>query len=1182
MSRPLFARTISPVSGVIAVAAIVLGATQWPMAAAQDQTRAAAAGSAARPCRIRGVVASGRMTLPGASVTARDGDRVVAVTSTDLDGSYTLAVAPGTYSVNVELSAFAPSTQSVTLGQPPCEATTNATLALAARAPVVAASASTAAAASAPAATAAPSASNPGAPAAPGGRGGPGGRFGGANRFQSLSVQQAAGSTEAVENTTDVLSASSADDPAARLLPPGFSANASQEAVTVSGSMVELDRGQMADRIEALGRGEFGLADGAPVTPLAAAAGQGAGGGGGFGGGRGGGFGGPGGPGGFGLGGRGVGANRLQVTATYGFGGSMLDSAPYSLRGESTQKPNYLQQNFSTTIGGPVKIPGVYNGTNRTTFNFSYSGSHNDNLLDQYATVPSDAFRSGDFSASAAAIIDPATGQPFPGNVIPADRLSPAALALLQYIPTPNLSGDTRNYHLAQTTLSTTDQFSVRITHSITKPQTGGRGGRGGGFGGAGRGGAGGAGGGGRTGGGAAAGQNGGRGGRGTFQPPLNVTLNASVTYRRNSGDRGNVFPLLTGTTKGSTLSAPVTINIRAGRSIHTIGATFSRTTSSTLNNFAFGEDVAGLAGISGVATDPFDWGVPSLTFGSFTALRDITPSRRSDHSWLFNYGWTRPAGSHTFRAGGSYQQQLSRTQSDSNARGTFTFTGLYTSGGLSTIRGSGQDFADFLLGLPQQATRQFSETPDQISTPISIQERQFSLYLQDDWRLRPRWTINYGLQYDYVGPYTETSGHMVNLDAAPDFTAVTPVEPGQSGPYSGAYPAGLVEPDWNNVGPRVGVAWRATNRSVVRFGYGLSYNSGSYASSARNLYQQPPFFETGTTIGTLAAPLQLVDAFANIAPDTITNNYGIDKHYQLGLIHQWTADYSHDLFRTWSVGATYIGTRGSHLDMLRAPNRGPDGLRIPDVQAFIWQSSQGESYMNGLSLRLQKRQSHGISGTASYTLSKSRDDTTATGGSATVAQDDQDLDAEWALSNFDRRHQFNGTASIELPFGRNRHWLNTGGWMADVLGDWSMSANLSWQSGTPLTARCSSCAADVAQGVVGTLRANYTGAAIALSNPTIDQYFNTAAFAIPAAGTFGTAGRNTIIGPGSHSLNAQFTRDVALGQNRSVSINVNANNLLNTVNFASIDTNVNSPTFGQVLAVNGRRTVRVNLRFRF
>jgi hypothetical protein len=751
--------------------------------------------------------------------------------------------------------------------------------------------------------------------------------------------------------------------------------------------------------------------------------------------------------------------------------------------------------------------------------------------------------------------------------------MSAAALALLRFIPTPNLDGDTRNFHLSDTARSSSDQFTLRLTHSITAQQAG-RGGRGG-----------------RAGGGpggqpGARGQNGAaandRGGRGTFQPPLNVTISANISYRRNTGDRSNVYPLLAGTTTGSTLSLPVTLNIRAGRSIHTINGSFSRTASTTLDAFAYNEDVAGLAGISGVSTDPFDWGVPSLSFGTYTALRDTAPSQRHDHSWGLTYGFTRPSGTHTYRLGGSYQQQVSRTQSDSNPRGTFTFTGLYTAGGLSTVRGSGQDFADFLLGLPQQATRQYSLTPDTISSAVSIVGRQFNLYVQDDWRWKPKWTINYGLQYDFVAPYVETNGHMVNLDAAPDFSAVAPVSPGATGAYSGRYAGGLVNPDWNNVAPRVGVAWRANGRSVIRFGYGLSYNAGSYSTIARNLYQQPPFFQTGTSVGTLASPLTMTDAFGNIAPSTITNNYGIDKNYQLGLINQWTTDYSRELFRSWSAGATYIGTRGVHLDMLRAPNRGPAGLRIAGVESFTWQSSEGSSYMHGLSLRLQKRQSHGVSGTATYTLSKSRDNTTATSGSATVAQNDQDLDAEWALSNFDRRHQFNGTATLELPFGRNRHWLSTGGWLAAVAGGWSMSANVNWQSGTPLTARCSSCAADVATGVVGTLRADATGQPTTIANPTLNEFFNTAAFAIPAAGTFGTSGRNVIIGPGSHVVNAQFTRDVSLGRNRSVSINVNASNLLNTVNFAAIDTNVNSPSFGQVLAVNGRRTVRVNLRFRF
>ena len=198
------------------------------------------------------------------------------------------------------------------------------------------------------------------------------------------------------------------------------------------------------------------------------------------------------------------------------------------------------------------------------------------------------------------------------------------------------------------------------------------------------------------------------------------------------------------------------------------------------------------------------------------------------------------------------------------------------------------------------------------------------------------------------------------------------------------------------------------------------------------------------------------------------------------------------------------------------------------------------------------------------------------------MAQDDQNLGAEWALSNFDRRHQFSGSVNVELPWGKNRLWLTQGGFLATFIGDWSMSANVTWQTGTPLTARCSTCAADVARGTGGTLRANYTGQDVSLTNPSADAFFNTTAFSIPDAGTFGNSLRNLIVGPGSRQLNAQFTRDVALGGNRNVSISVNANNLLNTVNFGSVNTDVNSPNFGQVLSVRGMRTVRLNFRFRF
>jgi hypothetical protein len=144
------------------------------------------------------------------------------------------------------------------------------------------------------------------------------------------------------------------------------------------------------------------------------------------------------------------------------------------------------------------------------------------------------------------------------------------------------------------------------------------------------------------------------------------------------------------------------------------------------------------------------------------------------------------------------------------------------------------------------------------------------------------------------------------------------------------------------------------------------------------------------------------------------------------------------------------------------------------------------------------------------------------------------------------------------------------------------VTTTFTWQSGTPYTPRVTGAVSDVARGTNGTLRANYTGEPISLADPTIDRFFNTSAFTIPAAGTFGNASRNLIIGPGSRQLNAQLARDVRLGGNRVMSLQLNTTNLLNMVNYGAIDTAVNSPTFGQILSVRGMRSTQLNLRFRF
>jgi hypothetical protein len=284
-----------------------------------------------------------------------------------------------------------------------------------------------------------------------------------------------------------------------------------------------------------------------------------------------------------------------------------------------------------------------------------------------------------------------------------------------------------------------------------------------------------------------------------------------------------------------------------------------------------------------------------------------------------------------------------------------------------------------------------------------------------------------------------------------------------------------------------------------------------------------------------------------------------------------------------WNVGAGYTGTKGSSLDMVRAPNRDPDGLRIPDAQPFLWQSSEASSTLHGATFRVQRRPVRGIGGGVTYTLARSRDNASTLGGGRTVvAQDDRNLDAEWGLSSFDRRHQLSTNLNVELPFGQNRPLLNGGGPWAALLEGWRLGVTFTWQSGAPFTPTVAGAASDVARGTNGTLRADHNGERIQVSNPTIDRFFNIAAFSIPEAGAFGTAGRNIIIGPGSRQLNASFSRDVRLGGNRSVSVQLNATNLLNMVQFGSIGTAVNSPTFGQVTSVRPMRSMQLTLRFRF
>jgi hypothetical protein len=246
-------------------------------------------------------------------------------------------------------------------------------------------------------------------------------------------------------------------------------------------------------------------------------------------------------------------------------------------------------------------------------------------------------------------------------------------------------------------------------------------------------------------------------------------------------------------------------------------------------------------------------------------------------------------------------------------------------------------------------------------------------------------------------------------------------------------------------------MARRVAKGTVLNTSYSITYNTSSYSSISRNLVGQPPFSDTATNIGTIGDPLFLATGLTN-GSSSVTNNFGVDPNYGLGMIQTWNATISRLFHKTWTVTAGYTGTRGSSLDLLRAPNRNPDGtLRIDGVQPFIWESSGGHSILSLGNVSIQRALAKGLRFGASYTIAKSMDNASSLGaGGAVVAQNDHDLGAEWALSSFDQRHQFTANMTYELPFGVGKKWLSNGGFVAALIGEWSMTMNFSAHSGRP------------------------------------------------------------------------------------------------------------------------------------
>jgi hypothetical protein len=233
--------------------------------------------------------------------------------------------------------------------------------------------------------------------------------------------------------------------------------------------------------------------------------------------------------------------------------------------------------------------------------------------------------------------------------------------------------------------------------------------------------------------------------------------------------------------------------------------------------------------------------------------------------------------------------------------------------------------------------------------------------------------------------------------------------------------------------------------------------------------------------------------------------------------------------------------------------------------------------------VRVRRRLQNGISFGGTYVFSKSIDNASSIGGGmGVVAQNDLDSAAERGLSSFDQRHRLSLDCGIELPFGINHRWLANTGVLNLLFGEWQWTGNMAIASGTPFTPRVLGNFADVSRGTNGTLRADVTGQPISLPDSTVLEWFNTAAFAVPAAGQFGDARRNSIPGPRTFSLNMAVSKNIRLGEVRGLEVRATLSNAFNTPRLTGLESVVNSPTFGRVTSAGAMRRITFSTRFRF
>ncbi len=581
----------------------------------------------------------------------------------------------------------------------------------------------------------------------------------------------------------------------------------------------------------------------------------------------------------------------------------------------------------------------------------------------------------------------------------------------------------------------------------------------------------------------------------------------------------------------------------------------FNRSTSRNVPFYSERENISGLAGITGNNQEAVNWGPPSLNFANGIAgLGEQQYSRTANMTNGVNVESFKALSRHNITFGFDYRRLQLNSISQQDARGTFSFTGQST----------GSDFAGFLYGVPDTASIAFGNADKY------YRSNAWDAYISDDYRFKTGLSLKLEMRYEYNSPITERYGRLVNLDFTGNFATAKPVIAGS-----------FIQPDKNNVAPRLGFAWRpfAASSVVVRGGYGIYFDNSIYQNIAGQMAQQAPLSTSLRVQNSAAVPLTLANGFRG-SPTISATTYSVDPNFRVGYAQNWQLSVQRDLPFALQIVTTYIGIKGTRAVQQFLPNTFPNGAVNPCVtcpSGFSFLTSNGNSSRQAGILQLRRRLRRGFTAEVTYTWAKAIDNAALGGVGTLTAQNWLDLRAERGRSNFDQRHvigfqtQYTTGATSGLGFlssGRSGMFLR----------EWTFSSTINYGTGLPLTP--TSPAPVRGTGVTGPIRANYTGADP--YDAPAGLFLNPAAYTAPGPGQWGNAGRNTLTGPSQLSMNASATRTFRWGDRVNADLNVSASNVLNHPVFPSWNAVITSSQFGLPNAPGQMRAVQTSLRMRF